>query len=157
MTIVAFTGHRPDSIGGYDIPNPIYDFIMQRLEEELLKINPQKCISGMSLGVDTWAAELCIKLNIPFTAAIPFIGQESLWKACDRRTYHDLLLEANDTIVVSTGSYAPYKMQLRNEWMVDNSDILLAVFNGSTGGTYNCVKYAQKLNKKIIIINPNFP
>jgi uncharacterized phage-like protein YoqJ len=45
-------------------------------------------------------------------------------------------------------------MQKRNEYMVDNSDIVIAVWDGSKGGTYNCVKYAEKLGKKIIVINP---
>lgn len=50
--------------------------------------------------------------------------------------------------------YYPAKMQKRNEYMVDNSDIVIAVWDGTKGGTYNCVKYAQKLEKKIIQINP---
>ena len=45
-------------------------------------------------------------------------------------------------------------MQKRNEYMVDKCDILLAVWDGSAGGTNNCVKYARKLDKEIIIIDP---
>ena len=39
--------------------------------------------------------------------------------------------------------------------MVDNADKVIAVWDGSKGGTYNCVKYAEKQNKEIIVINPN--
>ena len=45
-------------------------------------------------------------------------------------------------------------MQKRNEYMVDLADKVIAVWNGSTGGTYNCVKYAEKCGKEIIRIVP---
>ena len=48
--------------------------------------------------------------------------------------------------IVSPGEYAAFKMQVRNEWMVDQlnpaTDLLLAAWDGSPGGTGNCVKYA---------------
>ncbi len=49
------------------------------------------------------------------------------------------------------------KLDNRNKYMVNNSDYVLAVWNGSSGGTYNCIKYAKKQNKKIdyIIIGDN--
>ncbi len=46
-------------------------------------------------------------------------------------------------------------MDKRNKWMVDNCDLLIAVWNGTSGGTANCVNYAKSINKQIIIINPN--
>ena len=39
--------------------------------------------------------------------------------------------------------------------MIDNSDILIAVFDGSKSGTKNCIDYAKKHNKEIIIIDLN--
>ena len=47
------------------------------------------------------------------------------------------------------------KMQTRNEWMVNHCDKLIAVWNGSDGGTGNCVNYAKSINKEIIYINPD--
>lgn len=41
-------------------------------------------------------------------------------------------------------------MQLRNKWMVDKSDIVIAVWDGSEGGTNNCVQYATENKKRII-------
>lgn len=38
--------------------------------------------------------------------------------------------------------------------MVDNADILIAIWNGKGSGTGNTVKYAKSIGKKIIIINP---
>ncbi|WP_188052008.1 hypothetical protein [Azospirillum sp. Sh1] len=40
-------------------------------------------------------------------------------------------------------------MNTRNEWMVDHSDRLLALWDGSQGGTANCVRYARGLGRPI--------
>jgi hypothetical protein len=41
--------------------------------------------------------------------------------------------------------------------MVDKCDLLLAIYRKElwTGGTYNCIKYALKVEKPIVIIDPN--
>jgi len=41
-------------------------------------------------------------------------------------------------------------MQTRNIWMVDNCDLVLALWDGSDGGTGNCIKYANKIGKPIV-------
>ena len=110
----------------------------------------------MALGWDQWAAGVCIELQIPFIAAVPFLGQEKVWPQVSKDIYHALLKKAVETVIVCEGSYANWKMQKRNEWMVDHCDKLIACYNGDlSGGTYNCVKYAQDQNKEIIVINPN--
>ena len=50
--------------------------------------------------------------------------------------------------------YKPYLMQKRNEYMVDHADEVIAVWNGNSGGTKNCVEYAIKQQKLIHRINP---
>lgn len=151
--IISITGHR--KLGSHNIPNPVYNYVAKELENKFLELKPDKVITGMALGTDTLAAEICLKLNIPYLAAIPFVGQENLWKPQQKQTYNDLLFEANETFVVCSGGYATYKLQKRNQWMVNNADLILAVFDGSSGGTKNCIDYAKLLNKQIIIINPN--
>ena len=49
----------------------------------------------------------------------------------------DLVKEINDHYF--TGCY-----QVRNEWMVDRSNLVIAVFNGQKSGTKNTVDYAIK-------------
>jgi uncharacterized phage-like protein YoqJ len=157
--IVAFTGHRPDKLPnkeiGYKLPNPTYIYVCQQIEKTLLELKPDKIITGMALGIDQWAANVAIKLNIPFLAAIPFEGQEKAWPESSQKTYQKLLSKAAEKVIVCEGGYAAYKMQIRNEWMVNNSDILIAVYNGDTsGGTFNCVQFAKSINREIIYINP---
>lgn len=51
--------------------------------------------------------------------------------------------------------YKPYLLQKRNIYMVDNNFDILAVWNGSEGGTANCIKYAISLgSRNVIRIDP---
>ena len=52
------------------------------------------------------------------------------------------------TVKVVADHYEADVMQKRNEYMVDHSDIVLAVWNGKKSGTENCIKYAEKMGKK---------
>lgn len=153
--IVAFTGHRPNKLGGYNLPNQTYIYVCQQIEKTLKELNPEKIISGMALGVDQWATSIAIKLGIPFIAAIPFIGQERVWPESSKRTYHLLLKKASEQVIVSEGEYTAHKLQIRNEWMVDRCNKLIAIWNGTNGGTGNCVNYAKSINKDIIVIDPS--
>lgn len=40
----------------------------------------------------------------------------------------------------------------RNEWMVKQSDVLIAYVTGKSGGAYNCLCFAKKGNTKVINI-----
>lgn len=155
--IVAFTGHRPDKLGGYTLPNPTYLRVSSKIDQELRKLQPDTVISGMALGVDQWAAYIAHKLGIPFIAAIPFINQECKWPEKSQKTYHQLLRLASEKIIVSPGGYSAAKMQIRNQWMVDHCDILIAIWDQSPGGTGNCINYAQSIEKEIIFIDPRTP
>jgi uncharacterized phage-like protein YoqJ len=37
----------------------------------------------------------------------------------------------------------PWVYEVRNRWMVDNSDKVLAWWDGTSGGTKNCIDYAD--------------
>lgn len=151
--ILAFTGHRPDKLGGYG-PSVLQNKIRDLISLVISNSKATTVISGMALGVDQWAAEEAVKLGVPFIAAVPCEGQDSRWPQASQSHYHDLLAKAQKVVVVSPGPYAGWKMQKRNEWMVDQCDALVAVFDGSDGGTANCVAYAENKRVPIILIDP---
>lgn len=153
--IVAVTGHRPDKLGKeYDYSGPYSQFIYDKMWKWLIENKPEKVISGMALGVDQIWANVAINLFIPVIAAIPFKGQESNWPKGSRNIYNALLKRVSEKVYVSKGRYTAAKMQIRNEWMVNNCDLLFAVWNGTDGGTANCIRYANSVGRKIIILNP---
>lgn len=127
---LAVTGHRPDKLGGWKTPNPIYHQVIQKLRETFEMFKPTLVITGMALGVDQWAAQVCIDLGIPFYAAIPFQDQDKIWPQAAKAKYQYLLSRAAGATIVSPGEYAAYKLQVRNQWMVDRCHQLIAVWNG---------------------------
>lgn len=98
----------------------------------------------MALGWDMAVAEASFGLGIPFTAAVPFEDQDSRWPLESRVVYKRLLSVADRVEIVSPGPYAPEKLQIRNQWMVDHATRMAALWDGSKGGTGNCVAYIQK-------------
>lgn len=149
MLVIAGTGHRPQKLGGF---SPLVTERLTDLAVAALKLyKPDRVISGGALGWDTAVALASLKLNIPLVLAVPFKGQESRWSDSQKQTYYDIGERASRVVVVSEGFYQPYKMQVRNCWMVDNSNMMLALWDGSRGGTGNCVRYANE--KKVSIKN----
>lgn len=153
--IVAATGHRPNKIGGYDPQNPQRAWLKRQMRLLLEKLKPSYTISGMALGIDQDWALVSLNLGIPFLAAIPFLGQESNWPESSQREYKALLKQASQVVVVSPGAYAVEKMQIRNIFMVDTCTDLAAFWDGSRGGTGNCVRYAEGVGRRIHRIDPN--
>jgi uncharacterized phage-like protein YoqJ len=155
--IFAITGHRPNRLGNeYNGIGPVSIYIRKEINNILDQYDVDTCISGMALGVDMLFAEEALKRNIKVIAAIPFVGQESIWPQTSIVRYNSILSNSNVTKeIICTGKYAAWKMQERNKWMVDHCGKLIAVWNGmKDGGTYNCVQYAQKQEKEIIRIDP---
>ena len=148
--IIVATGHRPEKLGGYT------DAALIRLKriavDWLTALNPRGAISGMALGWDTAIVEACLQLGLPYVACIPFRGQESRWPSAARRKYENYIRRATKLIVCSPGGYAPNKMQIRNERMVNLAlkngpgpahALVLAMWDGTSSGTKNCLSYAH--------------
>lgn len=146
--ILAGTGHRPNKLGGYS--KAAFDKLVQIAEDYLKTSEVTKVISGMALGWDQALAQAAINCGIPFLAAVPFKGQEIMWPKESRDKFDELLSKAIEVVYVSSPGYDAYKMQVRNQYMIDNCDIVLTVYDGTPGGTHNCLEYAKLYNKTIV-------
>lgn len=160
---IAITGHRPNKLGNdYTMSNKMCVGIRARVTEYVIAFQKSlkdgeklTLITGMALGIDQMFAEIAISLNIPFIAAIPFKNQDRKWPEQSRTKYLNLLAKAHEIINVSgADDYKIEYMQDRNIWMVQHCDILIAVWDGTSGGTKNCVDYAD-LKRQIVRVNPN--
>lgn len=144
--VVCGTGHRPEKLGGYSTEalDPAYKVALKVLEFH----EPSKVITGMAQGWDQMLAFAAYELKIPYIAAVPFEGQEKRWTK-DAQDKYKFLCDRADAIVTLSQKYeGPWVMQNRNEWMVNGSDVVLVLWDGSDGGTKNCIKYA--LSKNVI-------
>ena len=59
-----------------------------------------------------------------------------------------------DEIIIPTEGKQHFKTAItkRNEWMIDNSDLVIACVQNESGGAYNAIKYAQSRKVKVLNI-----
>ena len=144
--ILTVTGHRPAKLGGYGQAN--WEMLINFAKRALVQLNPTRVITGMALGWDQAVAQACVELGVPFEAHIPCLGQDKRWPYESQRRYAAILSSA-DQVVSYADEYTPACLQLRNIGMVDAADKVLALWDGSPGGTANCVGYARKTGKPL--------
>lgn len=147
MTTVALTGHRPEKIHSPEIAHDEASLFLS-------KVNKPVVISGMAAGFDLIGAEAALDLEIPVIAAVPWLGHKP--RKDDRDRYDHILKNAMEIVYVVDTLPFPGKWvyQKRNEWMVDKADVVLAYFDGSPGGTKNCIDYALKTKVPVAVIEP---
>lgn len=147
--ILAGTGHRPQRLGGHskDVLRALIALADSYLEEN----PPDLVISGVALGWDTALAIAAIRRKIPTKGYVPFEGQDNRWPAEDRQRYRKILSKCVSTVYATPHGYSPRAMQRRNELMVDDSDCVLALWDGvEQGGTWNCIRYAREQGRSIV-------
>ena len=87
-------------------------------------------------------------------ALLPCKEQADKWAASSRDLYYSILDRADSLVYVSR-AYHKKCMLERNRFLVDHAAALLAVYNGERrGGTAATLRYAQKMGREIIVINP---
>jgi uncharacterized phage-like protein YoqJ len=141
--IVCGTGHRPED------SEP--EGIVRLKAATKLRYTPgvQQFVTGMAAGFDLWAGDEARMLGIDIVCAVPWRGHEP--RVADRKLYSELMAAAKTIkYVLDEEDYpGPWVYQKRNEWMVDNSEAVMAYWSGvEKGGTWNCVKYARAQKKK---------
>ncbi len=163
---VSFTGHRPKSLPwGYDENKQscvAFKKVMYEIIEKAIVNNFTYFITGMALGVDMICAEIVLGLknkykDVQLECAIPCLNQEKRWLAVQQRRYNDILNKADYITYVNKNEYTEECMNERNKYMVDNSDVVIAVWNGKPSGTGNTVLMAKNSGKKIRVVNPYEP
>lgn len=148
-----FTGHRPEKLGAseWKIKAALKKEIRAAVSEEYTVF-----ITGMARGVDLWAAETVLELRergaaIRLICAVPFPGFERRWEQTWRERYREVL-ERADLQKIICPTYSKDCFQVRNRWMVDHSSQVIAVYNGTGGGTHNTLEYAAACGVAATII-----
>lgn len=138
-----FTGHRPEKL--------------RRAEKEIwMDLNREiriavhdginVFISGMARGVDIDAAEIVLQLRdngypVRLICACPYPGFENRWSRTWQNRY-GMIIDRADLVRYIRPQYSKDCFQIRNEWMVNHSARVIAVFNGQPSGTKNTIDYA---------------
>ena len=147
---VCFTGHRK----------------IDPFEEEALRAALEKAVeqairegatcfrSGGALGFDTMAALTVLKLKkkhrqIRLELYLPFPEQAERWSAKDIQAHEQLCKKADATHIVSP-YYFSGVYRLRNEQMINGSQLCIAYLTGASGGTYQTCALALKKHLSFI-------
>ena len=158
---VCLTGHRPDKLPwGYNEEKESCVHFKEGLKvllEKAIMYGLKNFMTGMAEGFDMIATEILIglreKYSINIIAVVPCLGQESMWSENQQKRYHTILKRCDRKIVLNK-NYTPTCMSVRNKFMVEHSRVVIACYNGITGGTSNTINMARKCGCKIKIINP---
>ena len=153
-----FTGHRP---GKLPADTDRREALRRALRTDIIRTAEagfEIFLCGMALGTDTWAAEEVLTLRergmpVRLVAALPCPEQDARWREEDRRRYRFLLSQA-DALYTACEEYTPYCMAMRNRWMVSNASRIIAVFDGSPGGTAGTWAEARKKGLELLLIDP---
>lgn len=140
------TGHR-------DIPEQKKETITQLLRQEILKAIADgytHFISGFATGADLMFADIVVQLKavypITLEAAIPYPGR---MKTPDKTFQR--LIRCCDTVKIHSDRYFKGCYTRRNRYMVDQSQRILAVYDGrTTGGTASTLRYAAGKEVRVV-------
>ena len=152
INTVCFTGHR--DLNAY-LPSSVSKALNKALRI-LISHGVEHFLAGGALGFDTLAALCVLELkeefpNISLGLILPCKNQTKLWSDSNKAIYSEILKEA-DCVEYIAEAYTANCMHDRNRRLVDKSDICVAFFEHSGGGTAYTVAYALNQGKEVINI-----
>mgnify|MGYP001080788368 CR=1 FL=1 len=159
----AFTGHRPSKLPWrYNETDSRCVALKMVLTEQitaLVDAGFTQFLSGMAEGTDVWSALAVLSLREQNPATklhciLPCKEQAEKWSVSSQELYRSILGRADSVVYVSR-DYHKKCMLDRNRFLVEHAAALLAVYNGEQrGGTAATIRYAQKMSREIMVINP---
>lgn len=139
---LGITGNRPQKL-----PVTMHEELKKYLYQKIKSFKEQGgelLIQGGAIGVDQWAATVAFDLGLEVYTYAPFPQQPDKWSAEDQAVYREIC-QKSSLVKVFGEKYEVAKFFERNNAIVDDSDIMLALYTMGTtsGGTYSCAKYAS--------------
>ena len=152
--VIAFTGHSTLSPYSEEIAEKLKNTISENLPagEEVT------FFCGGYGEFDMLCAKVChaMKHNLPHLEIIlvtPYITESHQKKLND----DPWVKEMYDGIVYPPLETVPLRFAIsrRNEWMMENADLIIAFVTHNYGGAYKALSYAKRRKKKIINLGGN--
>ncbi len=157
-----FTGHRPEKLpwGFHEDSEDcvkLKKLLYGQAEQLVKECGVTHFICGMARGIDTYAAEAVLQLKMAYPVtlecAIPFEEQAISWLETDRERFFIIAGRADRETMLQR-RYTQDCYLKRNRYIVDRSLYVVAVWDGSGGGTGYTVRYASEKGRTIRIIHP---
>ena len=147
-TTCSFSGHRilPKDFDGEEIKKAVYNAVNEGFSTFLV---------GMAIGFDALCFKVLEKIrqekDIKIVACVPCRDQSKYFNKSQKAEYDREIASSNEVIYLAE-SYFDGCMQIRNEFMVDNSSMLICFLLSPYGGTYSTIKYAAEKGLKIVYL-----
>ena len=160
---VCFTGHRsqklPWRFNEEDVRCLTMKVTLRSEIEKAIQRGYRTFYCGMALGFDMICAEMVLDLKIQYSdikiiGALPCKTQDIKWSVKDKERYRNLLSQLDDIRCIYDEYIGAECMLERNRFMVNNSSLMIALFNGLPGGTKSTIDYARKQGLDIVVIKP---
>lgn len=140
-----FTGHRPEKLHSSEI------LVKAALVKEIwtaYQAGFRTFLTGIARGVDIWAGELVLRLrsshqDVHLICVLPHPDFEKRWDAEWQERYRALRQQADYEVTICEAACRS-AYQRRTEWLVDHSARVIAIYNGTKGGTRNTIEYAMQ-------------
>ncbi len=154
----SFTGHRPGKLPwGYNERDPRCADLKRRIRDAVEAAYDEGCrhfLCGMALGCDMYFCECVLALrakhpDVTVEAAIPCPTQAADWPPAEQTRYR-MLVKACDLETMVSDRYTPGCMQRRNRYLVDHASLLIAAYDGTSGGTQYTIQYAMRQGVNIV-------
>lgn len=146
MVKIGITGHRPQRLKQLANINKMTDWLDLQLQE--YGKDDFILITGMAQGTDQIAAHEALLFGGRIWCYYPY-----------RRKLHeveDYLESKADKVMYEQEEYSPECYIKRDRRIVDDCDVLFAVWDGiKAGGTWQTIKYAREKGKQIVYFGGN--
>lgn len=162
-TCCCFTGHRPNKLPWRNNEwDPrclaLKDWLDSALEQAY-QDGYRHFLCGMAQGCDLYFCEAVLKLrkrypDVKLEAAIPCPQQAQRWAAPQRERYRRLCVQCDLETVIQP-YYDAHCMLRRDRYMVSRSSRIIAVFNGTPGGTMQTMAYALQQKLEVVRLDPD--
>ncbi len=141
LKVCVFTGHR-------DLQA---DFSKKKLKAaigQIIALGVDTFLCGMAMGFDLAAADAVLSLkkknpSLKLIACIPCIGQEKYFSKADQKRYTTALKKADEKVILAD-SYYKGCMQVRDKYMAERADVMIAYCKKQEGGTAYTVRCFKK-------------
>ena len=149
----AFTGHRSGSVPWLNEPDSErFARCIKELDAACLQAvdsGKRWFLSGMADGFDRIAAERILNMK----KELPDIGLICVFPYRSAGSIHSELAEQADGCIILLAEYASGCMHLRNRFLVQNSSLLIAGYDGrAEGGTFDTVRSAIDIGRPVKLI-----
>ncbi len=158
MKVIAVTGYKPFELGIFKNDHPGVECIRKALRRKLtafVEDGLEWVIISGQLGVELWAAEVVFEIQVEYpdlklAVFTPFLEQEEGWKEDNREYYEFILSQADHVDSITKRKYeSPEQFKLKNQFFIEKSDALLAVYDEEKPGSPKYIVEAAKKKGEI--------